>query len=127
MPAMSLYHDPSLPYAHPSLGVPATASQHQLENQTTTVLAWLVDHSRVLARSVLGLFLGDYVPAEGSIGARTQLTLPKPGGGAVYPDLSVCMGHHALQLLVEEGRFRVPRLSGVRQCAAGRGLPAPVG
>ena len=121
---MSLYHDPSLPYLHPSLvgdllGVPATTSQHQLENQTTTVLAWLVDRSPTLARAVLGLFLGDYVPGEGPIGARTQLTLPKRGGGALYPDLSICMGEHALQLLVEvkvDSEFHVyPEFDGLRQ------------
>ena len=103
---MSLFHEPSSPHLRPSLvddllGVPATASQHQLENQATTVVAWLVDRSPTLARIVLELFLADYTPNEGQIGARTQISLAKPGGGAVYPDLSICMGDRALQLLVE--------------------------
>jgi hypothetical protein len=103
---MSLYQDPSLPYLRPSLvgdllGVPATTSQHQLENQATAVVAWLVDRSPALARVVLELFLRDHAPDEGPVGARTQLSLAKPGGGALYPDLSICVGGHALQLLVE--------------------------
>jgi hypothetical protein len=103
---MTLYHDPSLPYPRPSLvgdllGVPATTSQHQLENQTTTVLAWLVDRSRTLARTVLGLFLGPDAPVNGPIGAQTQVSLAKPGGGALRPDLSICVGGLILQLLVE--------------------------
>jgi hypothetical protein len=102
----SLYHDPSLRYQRPSLvrdllGVPATASLHQLENQTTTVLAWLVDRSPVLARRVLNLFLGGHAPDTKLVGARTQLTLSKPGGGALYPDLSICGSDYDVQLLVE--------------------------
>jgi hypothetical protein len=104
---MSLYHDPLLAYPRPSLisdllTVPATKEQHQAENQATTVLAWLVDRSPTIAHAVLRLFLGDHAPAHGTVAARTQLTLPKPdGGGALYPDLSICVEDRALQLLVE--------------------------
>lgn len=103
---MTLYHDPTLPYLRPSLigdllSVPATKEQHQLENQTTTVLAWLIDRSPAIAKAVLELFLGDHAPEHGRVGARTQLSLPKPGGGALYPDLSICVAGRALQLLVE--------------------------
>lgn len=103
---MSLYHEPSSAYARPSLvadllGVPATASQHQLENQATTVVAWLVDRSPTLAEVIVRLFLADHTPEGGQVAARTQLSLPKPGGGALYPDLSICMADRALQLLVE--------------------------
>jgi hypothetical protein len=57
---LSLYHDPSLSYLRPSLigdllSVPATKEQHQLENQTTTVLAWLVDQCPAIADAVLRL------------------------------------------------------------------------
>lgn len=103
---MSLYHDPSLPYLRPSLigdllSIPATKQQHQLENQTTTVLAWLVDQCPAIANAVLRLFLGEHAPSDGAVGARTQLSLPKPNGGVLYPDLSICVSDKALQLLVE--------------------------
>ena len=103
---MSLYHDPELPYLRPSLigdllAVPATKEQHQLENQTTTVLAWLVDRCPAIGRSVLRLFLGDQTAVDGKIGARTQLSLAKPNGGVLYPDLSICVSGQARQLLVE--------------------------
>jgi hypothetical protein len=103
---MTLYHDPDIEDVRSSLvgdllGIPATDKNHQLENQATTVLAWLVDQSPTIARTVLRLFLGDRAPADAAIGARTQLALPKADGGALYPDLSICVADRALQLLVE--------------------------
>jgi len=107
---MTLYHDPEIEDVRPTLvgdllGIPARDKNHQLENQTTTVLAWLIDRSPTIARSVLGLFLGDHAHVDPglAIGARTQISLMKPGpeGGALYPDLSVCVADRKLQLLVE--------------------------
>lgn len=104
---MTLYHDPDLTYGRPTLigdllGVPATTKNHQLENQATSVLAWLIDRSPTIARAVLRLFLGEHPPdTEAAIAARTQLSLPKPDGGALRPDLSICVAGRALQLLIE--------------------------
>lgn len=104
---MTLYHDPNTEGIGPTLigdllGIPATDKNHQLENQATTVLAWLIDRSPAIAKAVLELFLGDYASClDPAVGARTQLTLPKPDGGALYPDLSLCVGDRTLQLLVE--------------------------
>ena len=85
--AQDLYHDPDAGHSRPHLivdllDVPAKPNNHQLENQATTVLAWLVDGSPELAREVVQLFLGES-PPDGSIVARTQVSLGKPGGGAV--------------------------------------------
>lgn len=105
---MSLYHDPELDDVRPALvgdllGIPAQDKHHQLENQATTVLAWLVDRSPAIARRVLTLFLGAHATFDAhlAIGAKTQVTLPKPDGGALYPDLSICVAARAIQLLVE--------------------------
>lgn len=103
---MSPYRDPSFPRTRPSLvrdllGLTATTAHHALEDQATTVLAWLIDRSPVIARSVLRLFLGPVGDVEGTIGAETQVSLPKPGGGALRPDLSICVSDRAPQLLVE--------------------------
>lgn len=103
---MSLYFDPVDNPRRPALvadllGIPATTTQHQFENQTTAVLAWLVDRSPTVARSVLRLFLGDAGLPQAEVGAQTQVSLPKPEGGYLYPDLSICASDHALQLLVE--------------------------
>ena len=80
-----LYQDPAKPRRRPSLigallSIPAKATNHQLENQATAVLAWLVDRSPVIAEGVLRLFLEDDAPAAGVIGARTWISLPQPGG-----------------------------------------------
>lgn len=106
MNQVNLYHDPLLPHARPALirdllDVPATSSHHQLENQSTTVLAWLVDRSPAIAHAVLRLFLGEHGEVVGAVSAKTQLSLPKPGGGALYPDLSMCVSDHQVQLLIE--------------------------
>jgi hypothetical protein len=107
VPQASGVHDPQTEGVRPSLigdllSVPATVKNHQLENQATTVLAWLIDRSPAIAGVVLQLFLGDHAPAHGAaVGARTQLSLPKPDGGALYPDLSACVADRAVQLLVE--------------------------
>lgn len=103
---VTVFHDPLLPHGRPSLisdllTVPATPGQHQLENQATTVLAWLVDRSPAFADAFVRLFLGDGPEAGEPVAARTQVSLPKPGGGALRPDLSVCVGDRHIQLLVE--------------------------
>lgn len=103
---MSLYRDPSLPRTRPSLvrdllGLTATTAHHALEDQATTVLAWLIDRSPPVARSVVEVFLGRAGDIDGTIGAETQASLAKPGGGALRPDLSICVSDRALQLLVE--------------------------
>jgi len=83
------------------LGLKATTAHQALEDQSTTVLAWLIDRSPAIARAVIELFLGDVGDLDYAIGAETQVSLPKPGGGALRPDLSICASEHALQLLVE--------------------------
>lgn len=105
---MSIYLDPAGPYPHPTLlpalmKVPAKEGQHQHENQATEVLAWLVDNSDVVARTVCTLFLDDlpHVDAAHTIGARTQITLPRTVGSPVYPDLSIEGSNASFQLLVE--------------------------
>ncbi|CAB4895674.1 unannotated protein [freshwater metagenome] len=103
---MTLYHAPALTYGRPDLfvdlfSVPATITQHQLENQATTVLAWLIDRSPVLGQAITRMFAGDLVRSRIAVGARTQVSLPKPGGGALHPDLSICGADPAFQILVE--------------------------
>lgn len=83
------------------LGLTATTAHHALEDQATTVLAWLIDRSPLIARSVLRLFLDSVGDVGRIVGAETQVSLPKPGGGALRPDLSICVSDRALQLLVE--------------------------
>lgn len=103
---MPLYRDPTLPRPRPSLirdlfTIPAKATNHQLENQATAVLAWLMDRSPMVARAVVALFMAEeHVPAA-AIGARTWISLPKPEGGAVFPDLSIDAVDGELQLLIE--------------------------
>jgi hypothetical protein len=51
---VTIFHNPGVAYGRPSLisdllTVPANPGQHQLENQATTVLAWLVDRSPAFA------------------------------------------------------------------------------
>lgn len=105
---MTIYQDPAGPYPRPTLlpalmSVPAKEGQHQHENQATEILAWLVDRSDAVAHAVTELFLGHLPPARrpGPIGARTQLSLPRPGGRTVYPDLSIDGPFASFQLLVE--------------------------
>lgn len=81
---MSIYRDPQLPRPRPSLvsdllGLKATTAHHALEDQSTTVLAWLIDRSPAIARAVIELFLGDVCDLDYAIGAETQVSLPKPG------------------------------------------------
>jgi hypothetical protein len=85
------------------MSVPATAVQHQQENQATTVLAWLADRSIPLARAVTQLFLGSEQPGVSAdvIGARTQLSMQRVTGGTVFPDLSLDGSARAFQVLVE--------------------------
>jgi hypothetical protein len=105
---LPLYQDPETSHRlRPSLvkdllTTPASVTNHQLENQATIVIAWLVDRSRAVATAILELFLGQAGAVGASaMGARTQLSLPKPGGGYVFPDLSVDVAGRKLQLLVE--------------------------
>lgn len=104
---MSIYSDPTIPgRVRPSLigdliALKATTAHHALEDQSTTVLAWLVDRSPAIARGVLKLFLGESGAVPGAIGAATQVSLPKPNGGALRPDLSICAADRTLQLLIE--------------------------
>src|SRR3954449_12698847 len=101
-----LYQPPDKPRLRPSLVkdlfvIPAKSTNHQIENQATAVLAWLIDRSPEFARRCLELFVGpDHVP-HGPVGARTWVTLPKPGGGAVFPDLSIDATEPSFQVLVE--------------------------
>jgi hypothetical protein len=85
------------------MSVPATVVQHQQENQATTVLAWLADQSLPLARALAQLFLAEKEPAASvdAIGARTQVSLHRPTGGTVFPDLSIDGSGRAFQILVE--------------------------
>jgi hypothetical protein len=103
---MALYQDPAADRPRPSLvrdllRIPAKVDNHQIENQATCVLGWLVDRSPVFARELIAMFVGDAVTVVEPIGARTWLSLPKPGGGAVFPDLSIDCAEASLQLLVE--------------------------
>jgi len=103
---MALYQDPAKPRLRPSLvkdlfTIPAKATNHQIENQATAVLAWLIDRSPALAAAIVELFLGDAAPRVTHAGTRTWVSLPKPGGGAVFPDLSIDGDGASLQLLIE--------------------------
>jgi hypothetical protein len=55
------------------------------------------------ARRLAQLFMGFDEPAASSplIGARTQLSLTRPSGGTVFPDLSLDGAQRAFQVLVE--------------------------
>lgn len=93
-------------YGRPSLvtdllQIPANHQQHQLENQATAVLAWLGDRSNAIGSALVDLFLGTPPPADALIAIRTQVSLPKPDGGALRPDLSLCVSDRRVQLLIE--------------------------
>jgi hypothetical protein len=103
---VALYQDPAQPRLRPSLiedliALPATTKHHALENQSTAVLAWLADRSPAFARRLVACFLGHNVKPDVVIGARTQISMPQPGGGAVFPDLSIDGSGGAFQVLVE--------------------------
>src|SRR3954465_2143481 len=103
---MALYQDPAQPRLRPSLvedllALPATTKHHPLENQSTAVLAWLADRSALFAPRLVACFLGHPVDKGIVIGARTQIPMEQPGGGAVFPDLSLDGSNRAFQLLVE--------------------------
>jgi hypothetical protein len=106
---VTIYHDPNASdYPHPRLLVnlmarPSKVDLLPLEVQVTTILAWLVDRARPFALALLDEFLesGDAVAGR-AIGARTRVTLPPlPPGKSLYPDLSIDVAEHAMQLLVE--------------------------
>lgn len=106
---VTVYWDPGAgDYPHPQLFVdlmarPLRIDLLPLELQVTMVLAWLVDRSRPFALALLDELLGtQYQVDEHAIGARTQVALPPlPPGGPLFPDLSIDIADHALQLLVE--------------------------
>lgn len=101
---MTLYQDPKMPgRLRPSLvvellGQPAWEQHHQLENQATIVLAWMIDRSPAIGRSLLDLWLDDVDLAEDAvIGARSQIEFPSK----LRPDISVEVSDRAVQLLIE--------------------------
>jgi hypothetical protein len=106
---MTVYLDPRASgYPHPRLFVdlmarPSTVDLLPLELQITAALAWLADRSRPFALALLDAFFGaDPGVGEQEIGARTRVTLPPlPPGGPLFPDLSIDVADHTLQLLVE--------------------------
>src|SRR4051812_27029734 len=86
---------------------PTTVNVQPLENQLTESLAWLINRSDRFARRVVDVFaradpeLATALEGVGKIGARTQLPLPRPGGGTLFPDLSIDGEGGSFQLLVE--------------------------
>ena len=72
------------------------------ENQMTAALAWLLDRSQVFAREFAGLFLGSDVLADiKQFGTQTQVSLPNPSGGLLWPDLSLAGDARSFELLIE--------------------------
>jgi hypothetical protein len=106
---VTIYHDPNASdYPHPRLLVdliarPSKIDLLPLEVQVTTILAWLADRARPFALALLDEFLESRdAIGERAIGARTRVTLPPlPPGKSLYPDLSIDVAEHALQLLIE--------------------------
>src|SRR4051794_38878824 len=103
---MGLYQDPAAPRPRPSLvrdlfTLPTKPTLHPLENQATAVLAWLADRSKAFAAELVSLFLGASVEIAHPIGARAWVSLPQPGGVAVFPDLSLDGPAKRFQLLIE--------------------------
>lgn len=101
---MSLYQDPTVPgRIRPNLmaellGQPAWDQHHQLENQASIVLAWLIDRSPEVARRLIDLWLEDpELPTGAVIGVRDQVILPSK----LRPDISIEVSQHSLQLLIE--------------------------
>lgn len=101
---MTLYQDPKMPgRLRPSLvadllGQPAWDQHHQLENQATIVLAWMIDRSPPIGSRLLDLWLDDVDLAEGAvIGARSQIEFPSK----LRPDISIEVSDRAIQLLIE--------------------------
>jgi len=87
--------------------VPATHRIAPRENQMTETLAWLLDRSPTLARRFAQLFFAGDPEASAALerattfGTRTQLSLPVPGRGTVFPDLSLAGDARTFELLVE--------------------------
>jgi hypothetical protein len=101
---MTIYQDPALPgrvrpgLVSELLGQPAWEQHHQLENQASIVLAWLIDRSPAIGRRILDLWLEDHeIPADAVIGARDQVVLPSK----LRPDISIDVSGRLLQLLIE--------------------------
>jgi hypothetical protein len=103
---MAFYQDPDKPHHRPSLiadlfKLPTKPGLHPLENQATATLAWLIDRSPRFAREIVGLFLGAGSVPGGTMGARTWVSLPSPGGTVCFPDLCIEGSGGQLQLLIE--------------------------
>ncbi|MEJ7784250.1 MAG: hypothetical protein WKF96_05550 [Solirubrobacteraceae bacterium] len=103
---MAFYQDPDKPRHRPSLiedlfKLPTKPGLHPLENQSTATLAWLIDRSPAFAQGIVELFLGPGSAPQGTIGARTWVSLPNPGGTFVFPDLCIEAADGELQILVE--------------------------
>lgn len=126
LPFIPAYVDPCKYSTPPTLlgglmAVPAKIRLNPLENQVTTVLAWLLARSDDFARSFCRLFMDG--PATGAldeshkVGTRTWITLPSlPGTGRLYPDLSIEGCNRLFQLLaevkVDAGLHDFPALGG---------------
>jgi hypothetical protein len=90
---------------------PTTETKSALEDQTTVVLAWLLDRWPALAhRLTTKCFVNDAealdaLAAASRVGARTWLSLPKlpcsPGGGVMRPDLSIAGDARSFELIIE--------------------------
>ena len=87
---MGFYQDPDKPRHRPSLvedlfKLPTKPGLHPLENQSTATLAWLIDRSPIFAREIVELFLGPGSAPDGTLGARTWISLPNPDGAFLFP------------------------------------------
>lgn len=106
------------------MAAPAKVGLHPLENQVTTILAWLLARSDEFARPFCRLFMDESaasaLDASTRIGVRTWITLPSlPGTGKLFPDLSLEGCDRLFQLLVEvkvdAGPHQFPALGGLWQ------------
>lgn len=90
---------------------PTTQTKTQIEDQTTVVLAWLLDNAPSFARAFATRCLAE-PPADlralasaATLRARTWLTLPKlpcsPGGGQMRPGLSLVGDGRSFEVIVE--------------------------
>lgn len=110
---MPLYRDPSRSRARPPgliaslMRAPATASALPEENQFCEALAWALRAVPGLARDFALLAVRgdpvaeDAVRSADRVGVETRITALGPGGGVLFPDLSLCGDGRSFQLLVE--------------------------
>jgi hypothetical protein len=104
-------HDPEWPAVNLIDGLiakPTTPTKTQLEDQTTVVLAWLLDQWPAFARTFVARCMGDAADVLDSasvIRARTWISLPKlacsPGGGVMRPDLALAGDGRSFELIIE--------------------------